>query len=177
MHALLKLEKITGTPGVIARAFKHSINPTIDEQAFFFPHEWHQSIVIPDYRWLGDLSVDQLNGWIIGLADYYDFIADDVEKNRIMKSVDRVMGRILNNDMRIIDVDGKMTLWGNLSPNIPHESLNALLSLILNLGLAKKMMIAATRMVVQLLLLGLVLKVLGVAGAFYRFLERLERLE
>ena len=38
--------------------------------------------------------------------------------------------------------------------------MNALLSLILNLGLAKKMMIAATRMVVQLLLLGLVLKVL-----------------
>ena len=129
MHALLRLEKVTGTPGVIARAFKHSINPTIDEQAFFFPHEWHQSIVIPDYRWLGDLSVDQLNGWIIGLTDYYDFIADDVEKNKIMKAVDRVMSRILNNDMRIIDVDGKMTLWGNLSPNIPHESLNSLLSL------------------------------------------------
>ena len=38
--------------------------------------------------------------------------------------------------------------------------MNAFLSLILKLSLAKKMMIAATRMVVQLLLLGLVLKVL-----------------
>jgi hypothetical protein len=129
MHALLKLEKVTGTPGVVARAYKKSSKPTIDEQAFFFPHEWHQSTVFPDYRWLGDLSVDQLNGWMIGLATYYDFIADKIEKNQISNAVDRVMSRIFENDMRIVDVDGKMTLWGNLSPTIPHESLNALLSL------------------------------------------------
>lgn len=129
MLALLKLEKVTGTPGVIARAFKKNSKSTIDEQAFFFPHEWHQSTEFPDYRWLGDLSVDQLNGWMIGLATYYDFVADEIEKDQISKSVDRVMNRILYHDMRIVDVDGKMTLWGNMSPNIPHESLNALLSL------------------------------------------------
>ena len=39
-------------------------------------------------------------------------------------------------------------------------AMNALLSLILRLGLARQMMIAATRMVVQLLLVGLVLKTL-----------------
>ncbi|MAF50299.1 MAG: iron export ABC transporter permease subunit FetB [Rhodospirillales bacterium] len=38
--------------------------------------------------------------------------------------------------------------------------MNALLSVILRLGLARQMLIAATRMVIQLLLLGLVLKVL-----------------
>jgi len=129
MLALLKLEKVTGTPGVIARAVKKRSKATIDEQAFFFPHEWHQSTVFPEYRWLGDLSVDQLYGWMIGLATYYDFIADKIEKDQISKAVNRVMSRILENDMRIIDVDGKMTLWGNMSPSMPHESLNALLSL------------------------------------------------
>ena len=39
------------------------------------------------------------------------------------------MGRILNERMRIVDTDGKMTLWGNLSPDLPHEHLNALLAL------------------------------------------------
>ena len=38
--------------------------------------------------------------------------------------------------------------------------LNAVLSIVLRLGLARQMMIAASRMVIQLLLLGLVLKVL-----------------
>ena len=38
--------------------------------------------------------------------------------------------------------------------------INALLSVVLRLGLAKQMLIAASRMVVQLLLLGLVLKAL-----------------
>jgi len=38
--------------------------------------------------------------------------------------------------------------------------INALLSIALRLGLAKQMIIAATRMVIQLLLVGLVLKAL-----------------
>mgnify|MGYP003304920590 CR=1 FL=1 len=38
--------------------------------------------------------------------------------------------------------------------------INALLSIVLSLGLAKQMIIAATRMVIQLLLVGLVLKAL-----------------
>ncbi|NOZ57435.1 MAG: hypothetical protein GXO73_11690, partial [Calditrichaeota bacterium] len=56
MRALLKLEAVTGVPGVVARCFVRTDTPKIDEQAFFFPHEWHDSPTMPGYRWLGDLS-------------------------------------------------------------------------------------------------------------------------
>ena len=129
MRALLKLEAVTGVPGVVARCYVRTDTPKIDEQAFFFAHEWHKSSAMPGYRWLGDLSVDQLDGWLVGLATYYDLVADESEKRDIAAAVDRVAQRLVDNDLRIVDVDGKMTLWGNMSPSLPHEHLNALLAL------------------------------------------------
>lgn len=128
-QAMLKLERVTGVPGLVARAFKKADRPTIDEQSFFFPIEWHRSTAMPGYRWLGDLSVDQLNDWMIGLCVYYDFVARGDEKRAIEAAVDRVASRLLDYDLRIVDWDGKMTLWGNMSPSLPHEPLNSLLGL------------------------------------------------
>lgn len=127
--ALVQLEKVTGVPGAFARCFKRGTAPTIDEESYFFPEEWHQSTAMPAYRWLGDPSVDQLNDWVIGLTTFYDLAATPEEKKRVRGAMSRVMGRILTHRMRITDVDGKMTLWGNLSPSLPHESLNSLLAL------------------------------------------------
>jgi hypothetical protein len=128
-QAVINLERVTGTSGCVARMFKRADRPTVDEEAFFFPEEWHQSTSMEGYRWLGDLSVDQLNGWISGLAVYFDLVADEAERKPVSEAMDRVMSRVVANDMRIVDVDGKMTLWGNLSPSLPHEHLNALLGL------------------------------------------------
>src|SRR5207253_7941367 len=126
---LLRLEQVTGTPGCFARAFKHAKAPSIDEQSYFFPGEWHASTALPGYRWLGDPSVDQLNDWVIGLTVFYDLAATPEEQKRVQQGMSRVMGRILNERMRVVETDGKMTLWGNLSPDLPHEHLNALLAL------------------------------------------------
>jgi len=128
-RALLNLERVTGVPGVVARAFKRAARPTIAEQSFFFPLEWHRSDTMPGYRWLGDLSVDQLNGWMIGLRVYHDLLARGEEKRAVAEAIDRVASRLLDYDLRIVDWDGKMTLWGNMSPSLPHEPLNALLGL------------------------------------------------
>jgi formylglycine-generating enzyme required for sulfatase activity len=128
-RAMLELERVTGVPGLVARAFKKSDGPTLDEESFFFPLEWHQSPAKTGYRWLGDLSVDQLNDWMIGLCVYHDSVARDDEKTSVAAAIDRVASRLLDHDLRIVDWDGKMTLWGNMSPSLPHEPLNALLGL------------------------------------------------
>lgn len=128
-RAMLALERVTGVPGLVARAFKKADGPTVDEESFFFPMEWHQSTSMPGWRWLGDLSVDQLNDWMIGLCVYFDFLAGDEEKAEIAAAIDRVASRLLDHDLRIVDWDGKMTLWGNMSPSLPHEALNSLLGL------------------------------------------------
>ena len=128
-RALLELERVTGVPGLVARAFKKVEGPTLDEESFFFPLEWHASDARPGYRWLGDLSVDQLNDWMIGLCVFHDFVARDEDKRAVAAAIDRVGSRLLDHDLRIVDRDGKMTLWGNMSPSLPHEALNALLGL------------------------------------------------
>jgi len=125
-RGLRKLQGITGVPGCFARGFKRAHAPTWDEQAFFFPREWHQA---GEYRWVGDPSTDSLVGLMSGYEQYYDLVADAKEKREVARDVDSLMGRILEANMRILDVDGRMTLWGNMCPLILEEDLNALQAL------------------------------------------------
>jgi len=122
-RGLRMLQRVTGTKGCFARGFKRASKPTWDEQVFFFPREWHQA---GPYRWVGDPSTDSLVGIMFGYELYYDLVADTKEKQEVAKDVDRIMGQICDANMRILDVDGRMTLWGNMCPIILEEDLNAL---------------------------------------------------
>ncbi|MBI4567007.1 MAG: SUMF1/EgtB/PvdO family nonheme iron enzyme [Planctomycetes bacterium] len=128
-RGLERLERVTGRDGCFARMLKRTGGWTVDEEWFFFPHEWHDSASLPGYRWLGDPSSDALNYLLFGCAIYFDLAASPTEQQRVAALVERVMSRVLRHDLRIVDVDGKMTLWGNLSPTLPHQPLNALLAL------------------------------------------------
>ncbi len=125
-RALRKLQRVTGTKGCFARGFKRANGPTWDEQVFFFPREWHQA---GKYRWVGDPSTDSLTGIMFGYEVYYDLVADAKEKAEVAQDVDTLMRPILEAGMRILDVDGRMTLWGNMCPVILEEPLNALQAL------------------------------------------------
>ena len=128
--AIEMLEKVTGVPGCLARSFNRTSKPQRHEQWFFFPAEWHQSTSMPGYRWLGDPSSDTLTNLLYGLAVYYDLCADAPHRQRVRELVDRIVTREMNHGMRIVDVDGKMTLWGNFNPYLDHETLNSLLPLM-----------------------------------------------
>ena len=125
-RALRKLQRLTGSKGCFARGFKRADGPTWDEQFFFFPHEWHQA---GKYRWVGDPSTDSLVGLMSGYEQYHDLVADAKEKAEVAKDVDLIMGYIVGNGMRVLDVDGRVTLWGNMNPYILEENLNALQAL------------------------------------------------
>ncbi len=128
-EAIEILEKVTGVEGSIARSFNKSDVKQRHEDWFFFPMEWHQSTSMPGYRWIGDPSSDTYANLMYGLAMYYDLVADDNYKERVQEWVSKVTDRIIENDMRLVDVDGKMTLWGNYSPSLDREKLNSLLPL------------------------------------------------
>jgi len=129
LEGILKLESVTDELGYVARAFYRADEPAWHEQAFFFPQEWRQSTALPEYRWLGDLSSDQFTGLVFGLTVYWEICADDAHKKTAAEFLDRLVGRCVENNFRIMDTDGKMTLWGNFCPDLPHEYLNALLML------------------------------------------------
>ncbi len=126
MNAILMLEKVTGVPGLVARGCYKTDTPLWHEQAFFFPMEWHASEAMPGYRWLGDLSSDKFVDFIYGVGTYWEFCADDAHKKEAADFIDRFVSRCIDNNFKLVDLDGKMTLWGNFCPDLPHENLNAL---------------------------------------------------
>ena len=128
-EGILRLEKVTGVPGLFARSFNRTDTPLWHEQALWYP-EWHASTSMPGYRWLGDLSTDKFTSIVSGVGIYWELCADDMRKRQAAALIDRFVGRVADHNFRIVDLDGKMTLWGNMCPDLPHQPLNSLLMLM-----------------------------------------------
>lgn len=110
MQALMRLEAITGIPGFPARSFIK-----IGEDIQPKDGEWHTT---PDgqWRWKGDTSSDEIVGHYFVYPIYYDLVADENEKQQLRALVTRITDHILNNDYRLVDVDGQHTRWGWWGP-------------------------------------------------------------
>ncbi len=120
-----KLEKVTGTPGLVARSFYKSEVALWHEKELWYD-EWHASTSMPGYRWLGDLSSDKFTSLCYGIGTYWEFCADADYRQRAADFLDRFMSRIIDHNFKLVDLDGKMTLWGNFCPDLPHQPLNSL---------------------------------------------------
>ncbi len=126
MNGVLKLEKVTGVPGWVARTFNRTDEPLWHEQVYFFPMEWHQSESMPGYRWQGDLSSDKFVTLFCAMSVYHDLCADEEHRRLAAEFLDRFVGRVVAHNFRMVDIDNKMTLRGNFCPDLPHEPLNSL---------------------------------------------------
>lgn len=110
IHALMRLEEITGLPGFPARSL---IRKGVDLQPG--DGEWHDA-ADGLWRWKGDTSSDEIVGHYFAYAIYYDLVADEQEKNSIRAVVDRITGHIADHNYHLVDIDGKPTRWGWWSP-------------------------------------------------------------
>lgn len=128
-EAIEKLEKVTGVPGLFARSFNKTDKPLWHEKQLWY-HEWHASTSMPGYRWLGDLSVDKFTSILYGVGTYWEFCADQEKRKRAEALIDRFISRVIDDNFKLTDLDGKMTLWGNFCPDLPHQPLNSLLMLM-----------------------------------------------
>lgn len=124
-EAILKTETVTGIPGLVARGYYKTDEPLWHEETMWY-HEWHWSTTMPGYRWLGDLSSDKFISLCYGLGTYWDFCADEEHKQKAAGMIDRFISRVIDNNFKLVDLDGKMTLWGNFCPDLPHQELNSL---------------------------------------------------
>jgi hypothetical protein len=116
LQALRVLQEVTGKPGLLARGYVKGHGPVMDwERDGADSREWHQGQgAYADYRWYGDVSVDNFNAVLYGYAVYYDLAADDAQKQFIAHDVDRLMTHLVENRCRIIDVDGEVTQFGHV---------------------------------------------------------------
>ena len=94
---------------------------------------WHLS-KNGKWMWKGDTSSDELDGHLFGYYCYYNFVADDQEKERVANHFSTIMDYLMQNDFNLVGVDGKHTKWGVWSPKIlnndpewaPERALNSL---------------------------------------------------
>jgi len=116
LKALRIQQEVTGKPGLLARGYMKGHGPVEGwEREGRDSREWHQGQgKYADYRWYGDVSVDNFNAVLYGYAIYYDLAADADQKKFIAYDVDRLMTHLLDNQCRIIDVDGEVTEWGHV---------------------------------------------------------------
>ncbi|MBU6400451.1 MAG: hypothetical protein KGS61_09050 [Verrucomicrobia bacterium] len=116
LQALHVLQEATGKPGLLARGYVKGHGPVEGwERNGQDSPKWHQGQgKYADYRWHGDVSVDNFNAVLYGYAIYYDLAASAAQRRMIHADVDRLMTHLLDNHCRIIDVDGAVTLWGHV---------------------------------------------------------------
>ena len=112
LQALMMLEEKTTIDGFPARAIIKKGEKVIQSRG-----EWHDT-ADGLWQWKGDTSAAEINGHMFGYAVYYDLVADAAEKRQIAQVVGRIMTHIVDNDFRLIDVDGKHTEWGVWGPHI-----------------------------------------------------------
>ncbi len=126
-NGILKAENVTGVPGLVSRGYYKTDKPQWFEKMWY--DEWHWSTTMPGYRWLGDLSIDKLVSIFHSLGVYFELCADEQHKEKVKGLLDRFIGKIVDDNFRIMDLDGKLTLWGNMCPDLPHNKLNSLVAL------------------------------------------------
>ena len=109
LAALERLESVTGIPGFPARALIH-------RGEYRDPGgEWHWT---PDgqWEWKGDTSSDELVGHFFAYAIAYDLLPDEKDRQAIRPVVSRIASHLLDHDLKLVGFGGKVTRWGNYSP-------------------------------------------------------------
>lgn len=115
MNAMVYLTKVTGVKGFTARAVRFEGEPGYGTIVKADGQEWHKS---PDGKceWLGETSSDEMTGHFFGFSLYYDFCANEEEKELIKEVICDIVDHILEHDYRLCDVDGLPTTWAIWDP-------------------------------------------------------------
>ncbi|MBX2921917.1 MAG: hypothetical protein KF746_06980 [Chitinophagaceae bacterium] len=124
--ALERLYTIHTFPGYFGRSFeRHGAMPFKTEFRDYLKDYWYpgyQSSVSwrqadsPEWDWRGASSSDQAVGQVFALTLVAQYMDDENLKQRAVKLIDGLMSHIVDNDLKLIDADGKPTLWGIWNP-------------------------------------------------------------
>ncbi len=118
MNACARLTKVTGIKGFTARAIRFpgdkNYGKNLDMQ--IDGGEWHKA---PDgsCEWLGETSSDEMTGHFFGFSLYYDFCADEKEKEYIREIICDIVDHIIEHKYRLHDIDDKPTTWACWDPD------------------------------------------------------------
>jgi hypothetical protein len=131
---LKMLQEITGTDGFFARTIipaewtemKHPNHHYTEKEAAEMKvnrprfknikERWHLS-KDGKWRWKGDTSSDEWCGHMFGYYFYYEYAANEKEKELVREHVSKIVDYVIKHNYNFIDVDGEPTHWGVWSPD------------------------------------------------------------
>ena len=113
-EAMERLEQINPLDGFPARSFERAGYQMADK-----PH-WHTG---EDgiWTWKGTTSSDEIVGHFFAYTIFAEIIPDQKWRQRAIGLMDRIMSRIVRNNLYLIDYDGKPTLWGKWNPDYVNQ--------------------------------------------------------
>ncbi|MBW1871310.1 MAG: hypothetical protein JRJ19_04545 [Deltaproteobacteria bacterium] len=121
-YALMKLEEVTPIEGFFARSIVAGDECEAMQQA---GGEWHLT-ADEVWCWKGDTSSDEFVGHIFGLSLYYDLVADQEQQQDVAATIGRIVGYIIDNDYKLLDIDGEPTTHGFFNPEWMEENPSAM---------------------------------------------------
>jgi hypothetical protein len=127
IDAMERLFTLSGIKGLFGRsierrgvvAFKDEIRREVKDYWYpgydSVPSSWRHS---PDsaWDWRGSASSDQAVGQYFALTMIAQYMDDEKIKQKAIRLIDELTGYILENDLKLIDADGRPSLWGIWSP-------------------------------------------------------------
>lgn len=127
LAAMERLFTLSGIEGLFGRcieragmvSFHDEIRP--EEKYYWYPgydhtpSSWHHTEG-GEWDWRGSASSDQAVGQYFALTMVAQYMDDASLKQKAVKLIDKLTGYIVANNLTLVDVDGKPTLWGRWNP-------------------------------------------------------------
>ena len=112
LEAMERLYTINPIPGFPARSFERSgyIKQLAD------PHRW-QHASDREWDWKATTSSDEAIGHMFAFGVIADLMGGTDLKDKAVHLMDILMQHILDNDLYLVDYDGKPTRWGRWNPD------------------------------------------------------------
>lgn len=111
LDAMNRLFTINPVKGFAARSFERTGNKEHLSDA-----EYWQKSLSKDWDWKATTSSDEAIGHIFAYGVVAELVDDKATKNQAIALIDSMMSHIIDNDMYLVDYDGKPTLWGKWNP-------------------------------------------------------------
>jgi hypothetical protein len=109
LDAMERLYSVNPVKGFPARSYERRGYKLHD------PEKWIPS-PDPEWDWKSTTSSDEAIGHIFVFAVLAELVDDESVKERSIALIDSLMQHIVDNDLYLVDWDGKPTLWGKWNP-------------------------------------------------------------
>lgn len=113
MEAMERLYTINGVKGFPSRSF--------ERRGYKYHDEPWRRADHPEWDWKSTTSSDEAIGHMFIFGVMAEIIDDEDLRNRAIVMMDSLMQHVLDNDLYLVDWDGKPTLWGRWHPDYVNQ--------------------------------------------------------